>query len=123
MIEEKNRGKTSCSLRRIMKIRRVICTTGPTIQLTYIIPFIASSPRNKEAYFSPGSSARFLSWPPYSPTIHLFIFLFADSSAAQWHRVATIGNQYHLFCSNTRVLDRGKALWNCTIHPGQRQCG
>jgi hypothetical protein len=58
-----------------MKIRMVICSTGPRSQLTYIIPFIASSPRKAEAYFSPGSPARFLSWPPYSPTIHLYFYL------------------------------------------------
>jgi hypothetical protein len=31
-------------------------------------------PQSQEAYFSPGSPARFLSWPPYSSNIHLYLY-------------------------------------------------
>src|SRR5215831_4815809 len=63
---EKNLGKTACSLRRSMKIRRVNCSSGPTSQLTYIIiiPVMAYKPRSPKAYFSHGGTARLLSRPP-----------------------------------------------------------
>src|SRR6266700_5475541 len=42
-----------------MKLRRVICSTGPTSQLTYVIPFIASSPEAQKHTSPPAARQAF----------------------------------------------------------------
>src|SRR5258708_2332657 len=71
-MEEKNRGKTACNLRWIMKVRRVICSAGPTSQLTYISQFMATP--TWEAYPSLGSPATFMLWRPLRRIMHSSYF-------------------------------------------------
>jgi hypothetical protein len=59
-----------------MKIRSAICNTGPTIQLTYIIPFIASSPEAKKHTSPPAALQGFYRGRPLRPlSIYLYFYL------------------------------------------------
>src|SRR6202041_4125716 len=73
-----------------MKIRTVICSTGPRSQLTYIIPFIASSPEALKHTSPPAAVQGFYRGRPIRPlsTVYIAICrLFPGTMASgRYHR-------------------------------------
>src|ERR1700674_1141427 len=120
-MKEKNRGKTLWDLRRTMKIRRVICNSGPASQFTYVNQFIALRHVTLESIPIPRPLCKlyFAARCRFYEFSFLYLLNGAAFGAAQGHRVATIRNYHSLFCSTGRIARPRDARWDCAVQPSQ----